>query len=341
MKQSHHSAIDLRDPSLYFNREISWLDFNDRVLHEAVDPRTPLLERLKFAAIYSSNLDEFFMVRVSTVMEQIEAGVGASTIDGMEPQALMNAIRARLTETVTAQHRLFHTELRPALAKVGVHLLDYTDLSVEQRDFLHAYFVGHVFPVLTPLSVDAAHPFPKMANLSLNLAVVVEDPESGVQKFARVKVPDTLSRFVALPDALSGSVKSGVVWTGVALEQVIASNVQALFPGMKIIAQHLFRITRDADFPVKEDEADDLLLAIAEEVRKRRTEGFVCRLEIENSMPASLREKLMADLEIGESEIYEVEGLLHLKDLFFFLSMPLPQLKDAPWSGAGCPSCCG
>ena len=333
MKKAVPAALDLHDPSLYINRELSWLDFNDRVLHEALDPRTPLLERLKFMAIFSSNLDEYFMVRISGVLEQIEAGVGATAADGMTPQSLLEAIREHLVQKVGAQHRAFQQELRPALAKAGVLLLDYDALDAQQRDYFRSYFAEHVFPVLTPLSVDAAHPFPKMANLSLNLAVIVGDPDSSVQKFARVKVPDTLPRFIALPEKLRPTAQVKTVWAGVPLEQVISHNLQHLFPGMRLIANHLFRITRDADFPVKEDEAEDLLLAIEQEVSKRRIGGFVCRVEIEKSMPPSLRDKLKEDLEVGEQEVYEIEGLLHLKDLFFFLSLPLPQLKDAPWTG--------
>ena len=320
------------DATLFFNRELSWLDFNDRVLHEAQDPRTPLLERLKFAAIFSSNLDEFFMVRVSGVIEQIEAGVGPSTPDGFSPSQVMEAIRSHLADSVALQHGLFQNELRPAMAENGVLLLDYEALDEDQKKHLREHFDASVFPVLTPLSVDPSHPFPKMANLSLNLAVIVRDPDSAVEKFARVKVPDILPRFVALPETLHPKSETPVVSAGVPLEQVIAHNLQSLFPGMHLVAHHLFRITRDADFPVKEDEADDLISAIAEEITKRRADGFVCRLEIEQSMSESLRDKLIADLEITEREVYEIEGLLHLKDLFFFLSMPLPELKDAPWT---------
>lgn len=333
------TVTELHDASLYINRELSWLDFNDRVLHEALDPRTPLLERLKFLAIFSSNLDEYFMVRVSGVLEQIDAGIGATAADGMTPAELMNAIRAHLVARVGEQHRAFEQELRPALMAAGVMLLDYDRLDSAQQEHLREYFRKQVFPVLTPLSVDAAHPFPKMANLSLNLAVIVEDPESGVQKFARVKVPDTLPRFVALPRELYPKPQTKTrtpgktVWCGVALEQVIAHNLENLFPGMRLTAHHPFRITRDADFPVKEDEAEDLLLAIEHEISKRRIAGSVCRLEIACSMPETLRDKLRDDLEITEREIYEIDGLLHLKDLFFFLSLPLPDLKDPPWSG--------
>jgi polyphosphate kinase len=311
----------------FFNRELSWLDFNDRVLQEALDERTPLLERLKFAAIFSSNLDEFFMVRVSGLMERERAGAAASTPDGMSLSQQLDAIRAHLARQTARQHQLFDGELRELMRQHGVFLLDYAALDEPQRGALEAHFSELVFPVLTPLSVDAGHPFPQMSNLSLNLAVVVEDPASGVRKFARIKVPDTLPRFVALPKG-----QGGPVWAGIPLEQLIAGNLARLFPGMIVRGHHMFRITRDADFTVREDEAEDLMLAIEEEVGKRRLDGFVCRLEIERSMPAELRESLMQELEISSREVYEFDGLLNLKDLFYFLSLPLPELKDVPWT---------
>lgn len=325
-------TVDLRDSRLYLNRELSWLRFNDRVLHEASDPRTPLLERLKFVAIFSSNLDEFFMVRVSGLMEQLDAGVYSKNPDGLSPKAQLKAVREHLLVKVAEQHHLFEAELRSALAAEGVFLLNYSDLDTEQRRILGNYFEAHVFPVLTPLSVDPAHPFPQMSNLSLNLAVVVEDPETGIERFARVKVPDSLPRFVTLNNDRNENEETRPTWIGVALEQVIAQHLDRLFPGMLIKAHHLFRITRDADFPVKEDEADDLLVAIAEEITKRRLEGFVCRLEVDRSMPSPVREKLMQYLEVDENTIYDIEGLLNLKDLFFFLGFPLAHLKDPPWN---------
>ena len=330
LKESKET-VNLQDSRYYLNRELSWLHFNDRVLHEASDPRTPLLERLKFAAIFSSNLDEFFMVRISGLMEQIEAGVYPQNPDGFSPKAQLKVLREHLLAKVEEQHHLFEAKLRPALAEAGIHLLNYPDLGTEQRIVVKNYFEDHVFPVLTPLSVDPAHPFPQMSNLSLNLAVVVEDPETGIERFARVKVPDSLPRFVTLSDANVGKDELRPTWAGLPLEQVIAQHLDRLFPGMLIKAHYLFRITRDADFPVKEDEADDLLAAIAEEVNKRRLDGFVCRLEIERSMNPDEREKLIKALEITEQAVYEIEGLLNLKDLFFFMGLPFPALMDPPW----------
>ena len=325
-------TINFSDPKYYFNRELSWLAFNDRVLHEALDPRTPLLERLKFIAIFSANLDEFFMVRVSGLMEQVRAGVQSKTADGLSPEAQVDAIRRHLRPRLQQQHHLFEAELRPALQAHGVFLLDYADLDRQQQHYLQTYFESQIFPVLTPLSVDPAHPFPRLSNLSLNLAVIVTDPETGIQKFARVKVPNNLPRFVDLPEDLSTYDGQRRLWVGVSLESVIAHHLDYLFPGMTIQGNYLFRITRDADFPVREDEADDLLLAIEEEISKRRLEGSVCRLEVQAGIPEDLLQGLTQELKVADEDIYRLNGLLNLKDLFFFMGMPLPELKDEPWT---------
>jgi len=325
--------INLSDPQYYFNRELSWLEFNNRVLHEAMDSRTPLLERLKFTAIFSSNLDEFFMIRVSGLLEQIEAQVSQLTPDGRTPQEQLDAISQYLRPIVKEHHRHFEQELRPQLHKWGVHILDYTDLSQDQRLYLQHYFQARIFPVLTPLAVDTGHPFPRMSNQSLNVAVTVKDPETHAERFARVKVPNILPRFIAFPKELQQHKSDEPsVWTGVPLEQVITHNLELLFPGMKIQEYYFFRITRNADFPVQEDEADDLLLAIEQEVSKRRFSGFVVRLEIQASTSRSIREMLMQELKLTDREVYEVEGLLNLGDLMSFMALPLPELKDRPWT---------
>ncbi len=323
---------DLSNPQLYFNRELSWLQFNDRVLHEAFDTRTPFLERLKFAAIFSSNLDEFFMVRVSGLMEQVDAAVYPKTADRLTPSEVLDGIRSHLRPKLEQQHRLFQEELRPQMKGHGIYLMEYAELTAPQKEYLKTYFEQQVFPVLTPLSVDPAHPFPSMSNLSLNLGVVVTNPETHVQKFARVKVPSNLSRFIGLPKELATIDDQPQVWVGVTLEDLIANHLPHLFPGMIISGHGLFRITRDADFPIIEDEADDLLAAIEEEISKRRLAGFVCRLEVNQSMPDDLLQSLMQELNVAEADIYRLEGILNLKDLFFFLSMPLPELKDPPWT---------
>ncbi|MGB8687837.1 MAG: polyphosphate kinase 1 [Microcoleus sp.] len=329
----NYTEINLSDPQYYFNRELSWLEFNNRVLHEALDPRTPLLERLKFLAIFSSNLDEYFMVRVAALKQQVEAQVSKLTSDGSTPQQQLDAISKRLLPMVSQQHSYFEQTLRPKLATSGIYILDYIDLNQEQRNYLHRYFQEQVFPVLTPLAVDPSHPFPYLSNLSLNLAVVVRDPDSQEELFARVKVPEVLPRFLSLPGDLQWPQKGkSAVWTGVPLEQVIAHNLEALFPGMDIQEYHPFRITRNADLTVEEDEADDLLLAIEQELRKRRFGGSAVRMEVQAIMPRGLREMLVEELALCDQDVYVVEGLLGLKDLMSFVGLPVPELKDPVWT---------
>ncbi|WP_096589389.1 polyphosphate kinase 1 [Calothrix sp. NIES-2098] len=330
-KKSTTAAINLSDAQYYINRELSWLEFNNRVLHEACDQRTPLLERLKFLAIFTSNLDEFFMVRVAGLKQQVEAKVSQLSPDGRTPQQQLDDIRFTLSPQVTKQHQHFEQVLRPLLANHRIHILDYIDLSEKQRNYLDNYFEEQIFPVLTPLAVDPSHPFPYISNLSLNLAVVVKNPETEEEFFARVKVPKVLPRFLPLPPEL-GIQHNGqpAHWTGVPLEQAIAHNLDSLFPGMNIQEYHPFRITRDADLALEEDEADDLLLAIEQELRKRRIGGTPVRLEIQSQTPEAVRSRLLQDLELTESDVYEVDGLLGLRDLMYFMSLPLPEFKDPP-----------
>ncbi|MEA5499997.1 polyphosphate kinase 1 [Limnoraphis robusta Tam1] len=325
--------INLSDPKYYLNRELSWLEFNRRVLAEALDPRTPVIERLKFLAIYSSNLDEFFMVRVAGLKRQKEAQVNKLTPDGRTPQQQLNEIHQKLLPMVSEQHKFFDKTLRPELVNFGVHLLNYIDLNQEQRTYLQSYFEEQIFPVLTPLAIDRSHPFPYISNLSLNLAVVLKNPETKEDLLARVKVPKLLPRFISLPENLRVKKDDqNSVWTGVPLEQVIAHNLETLFPGMDILEYHPFRITRDADLSVQEDEGDDLLLVIEQELRKRRVGGSVVRMEINPTMPTSIKEMLYEEMELEAEDIYTVEGILGLKDLMSFMGLPLPQLKDKPWS---------
>jgi polyphosphate kinase len=325
--------IQLSDPQYYFSRELSWLEFNNRVLHEAFDPRTLLLERLKFMAIFSSNLDEYFMVRVAALKQQVEARVSKLSPDGRSPQEQLDAISKRLRPMIAKQHRHFEQALRPQLAAHGIHLLDYVDLNQEQRLYLQNYFEEQIFPVLTPLAVDPGHPFPYISNLSLNLAVMVKDAETEAEHFARVKVPNALPRFIVLPEDLRLRQKNHpAAWTGVPLEQVIAHNLESLFPGMNIQEYYLFRVTRNADLEVEEDEADDLMSAIEQELRKRRFGGSVVRVEIHAAMPETVRNTLTEEMEIDERDVYEVEGLLCLSDLMSLMGLPLPELKDPPWS---------
>ncbi|MFB2936748.1 polyphosphate kinase 1 [Aerosakkonemataceae cyanobacterium BLCC-F154] len=331
--KSTTTEINLKDPQYYFNRELSWLEFNYRVLHEGLDERTPLIERLKFLAIFSSNLDEFFMVRVAALREQLEAHVTKLSPDGMSPKEQLTAISQRLRPLVELQHQHFEQELRPLLAKHGVHILDYVDLNQEQRIYLQNYFDEQIFPVLTPLAVDPGHPFPHISNLSLNLAVVIQDPETKEELFARVKVPQMLPRFVVLPEALQVQIESQpLVWMAVPLEQVIAHNLASLFPGMNVQECYPFRITRNADLAIQEDEADDLLLAIEQELRKRRIGGSAVRLEIDATASDWVRHTLVQELSLSENDVYDVDGLVGLRDLMSFLQLPLPELKDPSWT---------
>jgi len=326
------SAINLDDPQHYFNRELSWLEFNRRVLHEAIDPRTPLLERIKFAAIFSSNLDEFFMVRVASLQRQVEAQITALTPDGRTPQQQLDEINERLHPMVTQLQELFEAELRPQLAAEGVYVLKYSDLNQIQRRYLKHYFEKRVFPILTPLAVDPAHPFPLMSNLSLNLAVVVSNPNTGETGFARVKVPDSLPRFVPLPPEVYPKSDRSVVWAGVSLEQVIADNLEALFPGMTIQEHHLFRVTRDADLLLQEEAADDLAQAIAQELSKRRFGGSVVRFQFAPTMSEFVKQTLIRGMAVDPNDLYVTEGWLGMRDLMLFMALPLPHLKDAPWT---------
>jgi len=328
------NAIDLTDSEYYFNRELSWLEFNYRVLHEALDPRTPLLERLKFMAIFSSNLDEFFMVRVAGLKQQVAANVSKLTPDGRDPWQQLTAISDRLRPMINKQNEHFEQVLRGLLTEQGIYLLNYSDLNVEQRTYLQTFYEDHVFPVLTPLAVDPGHPFPYISNLSLNLAVVVREPDTDHELFARIKVPKVLPRFVQLPKELGVFDEQGkpVIWTGVPLEQIISHNLESLFPGMTIQECYPFRITRNADIAVEEDEADDLLSAIQKELRKRRMGGSVVRMEIDHAASDQIRTMLMREMKLEEQDVHQIEGLLGLGDLMSFMDLPLPELKDAKWT---------
>ena len=304
------------------NRELSWLEFDARVLALAQDVARPLLERVKFLAIYSQNLDEFFQVRVSGLEEQVEAGVVATTPDGMTPDEQLEAIRERIDDMQSRASGLFTEDLLPMLQKERIRLARWQDLSEDDHSFLGRRFRERIFPVLTPLSVDPAHPFPYISSLSLNVAAVVRDPMTGVRKFARVKVPPNVPRFVELPDGERF----------VPLEEVIAAHLDQLFPGMDLLSHHFFRVTRDADVEVEEDEADDLLAAIETVLQRRQRGATPVRLEIDATMSAETRQVLMRELEIDEDQVYVAEGLLALSDLWFFVGLDRPTLKDEPWT---------
>jgi polyphosphate kinase len=298
-------ATDLDDPSLYFNRELSWLAFNRRVLELAEDSSVPLLERVKFGAIYASNLDEFFMVRVASLTDQVEAGIDSRGPDGLSPAEQVAAVREEVLELDDRLHRCFDETLRPALAEHGICIVSRESASRELLEEIDHRFHDQVFPALTPLVIGMGRPFPYISNLSLSLAVLLRDDETGNEITARVKVPkELLGRFLRVGEGDSNFVP---------LEDVIASNLDALFPGIEVLDHGLFRVTRDADFDVSDD-ADDLLRAVEDELRRRRF-GEVLRLEVSAGMNPKLREQLVEALRIDEGEVYEVEGLIDLSDL--------------------------
>jgi polyphosphate kinase len=326
------SEIDLRDPQWYVNRELSLLEFHRRVLQEAQDSSNPLLERVKFLSIVGSNLDEFFMVRVVGLKKQVEAGVVELPADGLPPTRALAEIRKVATQLMSLARELFRDELQPLLKQMGILVLDYAALTEKQKENVDHYFDEVVSKVLTPLAVDPGHPFPHISNLSLNLAVALLD-QFGVERFARIKVPtNKLPRLLPIKRS-SGSVrKDGTppqnhyfVW----LEQVIAANLEKLFPGMEIVAAHPFRVTRDADMVIQELEAADLLETMEQSVRQRQF-GSVTRLSIDDTMPARLREILIENLEVDLRDVYTVNGVLGFSDLINIYQVDRPDLKDTP-----------
>ncbi|HEY8312959.1 MAG TPA: polyphosphate kinase 1 [Candidatus Baltobacteraceae bacterium] len=320
----------LDDSSLYFSRELSWLEFNDRVLEEALDVRNRLFERLKFVSIYGTNLDEFFMIRVAAIKQQIEAQVHRRSEDGRLPPEHLLAISERLRISLAREMRLLNDDLLPDLEKHGIRFVHVADLDEERQASLERVFDDRVFPVLTPLAVDSGHPFPYISNLSLSLAVELEEVTlEGVQlHFARVKIPPTLPRFVPVDGAPEGQ-----RWF-VLLEDLIGHHLDALFPGMEIRESYLFRVTRDADLDLQEDEADDLLAAIESELQRRRF-GEPVRLEIERGMPDYMRDLLLEALDLSQVDCYESAGLLGLADLWALVSLPdYATLHDVPFTPA-------
>ena len=320
-------------PDRYINRELSWLAFNQRVLAQALDERTPLLDQAKFSAIFSNNLDEFFMVRVASLKSQVEAGVSTKSEDGKTPLEQLLTIRQHLIPLLQQQQQHYRQRLKNGLREHHVQLLDYKQLNKAQRDWVRRYFQSSVFPVLTPLAVDPAHPFPFVSNLSLNVAAVIRDPETGQQQFARVKVPQkNLPRFVSIPPELSRS-RQKPIHTAIPQEQVIAFNLEMLFPGMCVEGHYFFRVTRDADLELRDLEADDLMLALEQGLRKRRIGGEVVRLEVPNEMPDDVVELLKSGLAIEQDDVYVIDGPLGLDDLFSLTSLPLPKLKSKTHTG--------
>jgi polyphosphate kinase len=315
--------LDLHDKSLYFGRELSWLDFNDRVLQLAEDPAQPLLERVKLAAIWSSNLDEFFQIRVAGVHEQIDSGLSEPGPDGLTPSQTVDAIRERVLDQRRRLGDLVAGELFPSLAEHDINVVGMDSVSDADREGLAERFRRQIFPALTPLAVGPGRPFPYISSLSLSLAVLVGDPITDTRTFARVKVPtEMLPRFVALDDKPQ---------TFVPLEEVIAANLEALFPGMEILGHAIFRVTRDADFEVS-DEADDLLQAVEAELRRRRF-GEAVRLEIGVGTDEGVRELLTEALDVEQRQVYEVTGLMDTGALWQICGLRgFSELRDPPWT---------
>lgn len=300
----------------FLDRELSWLAFNQRVLELAYDEELPVLERAKFLAIFASNLDEFFMVRVAGLKRRIATGIAVRAASGLMPREVLENIWRRAHELQREQARLFHDQVRPALAADGIHLLRYPDLEDHERAEMDRFFDSHVFPVLTPLAVDPSHPFPYISGLSLNLAVVVRNPLTGTELFARVKVPPSLQRFVSLGHERF-----------VPLEEVIAAHLDELFPGMEIVQHHSFRVTRNEDVEVEEDDAENLLLALERELMRRRF-GPPVRLEVEETIDPHVLELLVSELDVAPGEVFRIPGPLDLTGLWTIYGLDRDDLKQ-------------
>jgi polyphosphate kinase len=318
---AQRSVTDTAGPE-FVNRDLSWLEFNRRVLHEALDDRTPLLERVNFLAIFTSNLDEFVMKRVYGLREKVRADVDKS---GGKAGRLLASLKSTVNELLAQQGEVFRTSIRPALAERHIRLLEWNALSLDERTVADALFESTIFPVLTPLSVDVGHPFPFISNLSISIGLLLEDPDTREQAFARVKVPDSLPQWLRLETPGNGH-----EWHFVHLLDVIAAHLPSLFPGMTIRAAAPFRVTRNADVDSDLDDVEDLLMAIEEEVRTRRMECVV-RLELPPGTDPEIRRVLLEELEIEESDVYEVPGLLEYRSLRPIASLAIPDLHYAPW----------
>src|SRR3984893_13653216 len=311
----------------YLTRELSWLDFNARVLALAADTSLPLLERAKFLAIFASNLDEFYMVRVAGLKRRDEMGLSVRSADGLTPREQLARIGEQTQRIATRHPRVFLDSVRPALAEEGIHIVTWADLDQAERDELSTYFTEQVFPVLTPLAVDPAHPFPFVSGLSLNLAVMVRQPEDGGQHFARVKVPNNVDRFVELETRSVSDGEGPEIVRYLPMEELIAAFLPELFPGMEIVEHHAFRITRNADYEVEEDRDEDLLQALERELARTRF-GSPVRLEIADDMTESMLELLLRELDVHPGDVIEVPGLLDLSSLWQIYGVERPALKD-------------
>ena len=317
------AVVDALPEDRYLNRELSWLEFNSRVLALAADTSLPLLERAKFLAIFASNLDEFYMVRVAGLKRRDEMGLSVRSADGLSPREQLRRIGERTQQIANRHAKVFEDSVRPALVDEGIRLVNWADLDQAERDQMSAYFHERIFPVLTPLAVDPAHPFPFVSGLSLNLAITVRNPEDGGRHFARIKVPDNVDRFVEL----SGSASSDTSVRFLPMEELIAAFLPVLFPGMEVVEHHAFRITRNADFEVEEDRDEDLLQALERELARRRF-GSPVRLEVAGDMTEVMLELLLRELDVAPGDVIEVPGLLDLSSLWQVYAVDRPALKD-------------
>jgi polyphosphate kinase len=332
------TALDLDDPlpeDRFLNRELSWLDFNARVLALAEDRSQPLLERAKFLAIFASNLDEFYMVRVAGLKRRNDTGLTVRSADGMSPRGQLARIATRAQAIAEAHARVFLEEVRPELDAEGIHILRWADLTDDQREVLSQYFMAKVFPVLTPLAVDHAHPFPYISGLSLNLAVTVRDPEGGTERFARVKVPDNVPRLVEVPTEEAAPREGRVTFLPV--EDLISAHLSELFTGMVVSEVHVFRVTRNADVEVEEDRDEDLLQSLERELARRRF-GPPVRLEVTDTMSEHMLELLLRELDVARADVITVPGLLDLTALWAVHAVERPDLKDDPFVPATHPA---
>jgi polyphosphate kinase len=325
------SSVDTADPSLFINRELSWLAFNRHVLEEAMDDRHALLERVKFHAIFSNNLDEFFMIRVAGLQRQLANGVLEAPPDGLSPGRQLDAIRSALIPSLAQQALSWKENLVPQLALSGIHIHTHDSLTSEQKAAIRHLFIDQIFPILTPLAFDSSHPFPFISNLSLNLAIIIRD-EHGKEYFARVKVPTGLfPRLVRIPDnGLTAYADDSAVHV-VFLEEVLAANLDLLFPGLVVVVAYPFRITRDADLEIEEDEASDLLTAVEEIMEQRRT-GNPVRIEVERSMPNRICHMLESKLGISSPMIYRLDQPVGMADMMQLLMLKRQDLKDTPFA---------
>jgi len=318
----------------YLNRELSWLDFNARVLALAADPSLPLMERAKFLAIFATNLDEFYMVRVAGLKRRDETGLSVRSADGLSPREQLRRIGERTQQISTRHAAVFGELVRPALAAEGIVIVNWNDLQADEQSKMSTYFHEQVFPVLTPLAVDPAHPFPFVSGLSINLAITVRNPEDGTRHFARIKVPDNVDRFVELPGTAENTKAQARF---LPMEDLIGAFLPVLFPGLEIVEQHAFRITRNADFEVEEDRDEDLLQALERELARRRF-GSPVRLEVVSGMTENMLELLLRELDVHPGDVIELPGLLDLSSLWQIYGVDRPDLKDRPFVPATPPA---